>query len=174
MKKWVLLTVFSLIIAGCQATYKATDTARPVSLAGKEITKKEYESLQSVADAMLEDKTDYHLSPRPDTLDTVDKVISAVNPIGALFPLLGGVLGVAGTTTKMARKYRPIVEEGKADAQALYELVRGVMKAGNGNGVSSVTGERLAANLRSSMSDDTKAKLKMLLGKLSHEKVDGV
>tara|TARA_R100000808_G_C2139555_1_gene147463 strand:+ start:43 stop:573 length:531 start_codon:yes stop_codon:yes gene_type:complete len=175
MKKLLIISVLFVVpiaLVGCQP--KTVYTGQPGSdAAGKTISKSQFLALPDLMIEGLEDKTDYVGPVKQDPLDTADEVITALSPVGALFPMGGAILGIAGTMVRMGRKYRPIVEQGKTDAEALYELVRGIQRAGNGEGIEGVTGKGLATELRSSMSDTSKGKIDALLNRLEHEEVDG-
>ena len=163
MKKWIVLIVISACMLGCQA--KKVYVGQTDDVSGAVISE---ENFLALPDAMIDgmaDKTDF-LATKVDPLDTADSIIEGLKPAEMAVPGGSLLLGIAGGVVTMLRKYRPIIEEGKKDGQALYEVVRGIVKAGNGNGVSSVTGESLATSLRASMSDSAKARVESLLTKL--------
>lgn len=170
MKKWLILAVISLIVLGCQAK-KVYVGKEGGDAPNATLTEKQYLTLPDEFINGFADKGDF-FETEIDPLKTADSLITGLTPIGLAIPGSSLLLGIAGTVVTMLRKYRPIVEEGKEDGQALYELVRGVLKAGNGGGVKTVTGPALAESLRSSMSDHSKEKVKKMLTKINHDSVD--
>lgn len=163
--------VVSLFFLGCQVVQNYKGNAGG-DADGKTITAVAFLDLPDEAQAGVEDKTDYLKLEKEDPLDAVDETLKALSPLGAMFPMGGLILGALGTASRMARKYRPLIKEGKADAQALYELVRGIDKAANGSKIESVSGATLSLELSSSMSDTSKARVGALLERLGHQKVD--
>lgn len=174
MRKWIILIVLCLTLIGCHAAnvYQAKETAKPETLIGKEISEKQFLSLQNAASAMLEDKTDYLGPIEKDPLRVAEETAATVGELGLavglpIITLIAGGIGTAlRTARKMKNKYEPQIAGVKADYDEVrtvaVEIIEGIKAAKNGGRISTVAGPRLAESLKTSTSTATKKAIKKL------------